>query len=164
MNGTLIRHAYLPTVTLGWLFIDRMRFATLEEGWRPDPHGPGGQRREGALIESCIPDGTYQVKPHVSAKYPAGVWSLSNPIEGVYSPATRPAGQNWGRDAILIHAGNTIEHIEGCILVGRRHAMDGEYHCVLESRNALKDLRDLLGNKVTHTIHIRPTAGTQEIL
>ncbi len=162
MNGTLVRHAFLPDVTLGWLFIGQLKLATLEEGWRADPDGPGGQRREGALIESCIPDGTYIARPHFSQKYPAGVWHLVNPALGVYAPGGRPAGQKWGRDAILIHSGNNVDHIEGCILVGRTHGIDSQRHCVLDSRNSLTALRDLLGAKETHSIHIRPTAGTSE--
>jgi hypothetical protein len=162
MIGTLVRIAFLPEVTLGWLTFDDVRLATLEEGWRSDPDGPGGQRREGSLVESCIPDGSYQVRPHFSAKYPQGVWSLSNETLGVYSPGTRPHGQKWGRDAILIHSGNNVDHIEGCILVGRRHAiMDGRYQ-VLESRQALEKLRGLLGDRVTHNLYIRPTMGTAE--
>lgn len=166
MNGNLIRVAYLADVTLGFLFVGGLKLATLEEGWKADPDGPGGQRRELNLRESCIPDGTYDLRPHVSAHYPAGVWSLTNIALGVWAPGTRPAGQKWGRDAVLIHSGNHVDHTEGCILIGRRHTLDSALgrHVVLESRNALEDLRALLGGRDSHTLRIRPTAGTNEVI
>jgi len=158
MNAELIRHAYLPDVTLGWLAVGTLRIATLEEGWRADPDGPGGQRREGALTESCVPDGTYSLVPHVSTKYPNGVYALVNPALGVYH-REKPAGQKWGRVAVLIHIGNTTEDIEGCILVGKRHGkLDGR-DAVLESGSTFAALRALLG-EASHSLTIRPTAGT----
>lgn len=169
MNANLIRVAYLPDVTLGWLFVGSLRFATLEEGWAPDPDGPGGQRREAGLRESCIPDGVYDLRPHFTTKYPLGVWHFVNPNLGVYQPGGRPSGQKWGRDAVLIHSGNTVDDIEGCVLVGKRHGTatgpDGRSrHAVFESRNALELLRAALGGRETHTVKIRPSAGTNEVL
>lgn len=162
IEGTITRHAYLPDVTLGWLTAGALRLATLEEAWRADPDGPGGQRRELGLIESCVPDGTYELAPHVSAHYPLGVWFLKNIELGVYAPNTRPGGQKWGRDAVLIHSGNNTDNTEGCIMVGLRHVLMGGRHQVLESRQALIDLRALLGGTDTHILHVRPTIGTQE--
>lgn len=159
MNLTLVRFSYGNDATLGFLYAGHLKLATLEEPWGRDPDGPGGQRREAGKRESCVPDGIYTLRPHTSQRYPDGVWALVNPILGVYyQPGEIPSGQRWGRSAILIHSGNTTADIEGCILVGMRH----EGASVLESRNALAQLRGLLG-KEAHQLHIRPTAGTQEI-
>ena len=49
-----------------------------------------------------------------------------------------------GRSGIRIHAGNTIEHTTGCILVGERLEAKGER--LLSSRKALKELLDYLLN------------------
>jgi hypothetical protein len=159
---TLIRRAYLREATLGILRVAGKRFATLEEGWRADPHGPGGQRREGSLTESCVPDGTYALRPHTSAKYPQGVYALINESLGVWYQ-DRPHGQTWGRQAILIHSGNTVADIEGCILVGVMHGMMNGQAAVLNSRDALASLKTLLGSE-RHTLVIRPTFGTSEEL
>lgn len=162
MNLTLVRHAYLGACTLGQLYADTLVLATLEEPWIPDPDGPGGQRRAPGKPESCVPDGAYVLRPHVSPKYSSGVWALVNPELGVYyQPGEIPAGQRWGRAAILIHSGNTVDDILGCVLVGTRHGrLDGR-DAVLDSRTALERLRGVLGRD-THNLTIRPIAGTQE--
>lgn len=156
----LVRRAYLRDATLGYLRAGDLNLATLEEGWRADPDGPGGQRREGALTESCIPDGRYEIRPHVSAKYPDGVYALVNEHLGVYYQ-NRPQGQTWGRQAILIHTGNTTADIEGCILVGLTHGKIDGRDAVLSSRDAFAKLKALLGTG-RHQLLIRATQGTAE--
>lgn len=163
MNLTLVRHSYGKQCTLGYLFVGGHTFATLEEGWRPDPDGPGGQRRETGLKESCVPDGLYSLVPHNTPKHP-NTWALVNHALGIYQqPGDIPAGQKYGRSAILIHSGNTVADTEGCILVGARHGWVDGQDAVLESRNALLQLRDALG-PISHTLEIRPTAGTSEVV
>lgn len=162
MNILLIRHAYLPTATLGWMQAGSLKLATLEEPWRRDPDGPGGQRREGALDESCVEDGEYQLVPHDGARQ-RDVWALVNPSNGVYrQPGDIPAGQRWGRSAILIHAGNSTSDIEGCICVGKRHGWELGKPWIYESAVALQALRDVL-KRDTHQLTIRATHGTAEL-
>ena len=148
-------------MTLGHLYAGELKLATLEEPWSRDPDGPGGQRREGNLRESCVPDGAYVLKPHVSAHYPAGVWALVNPALGVYHQQ-KPNRQKWGRIAVLIHTGNDVNDTEGCVLIGMRHSIDTGQRVVLESRTALARLKVLLGPDASHDLYIRPTAGTSE--
>lgn len=161
MLVTIVRHAYLPKLaTLGMLTVGDLTIATLEEAWYVDPDGPGGQRREGNLVESCVPDGRYKLVPHDGAKQ-KNVWALVNTQLGVYVNAP-PTGQRWGRGAILIHAGNSTDNIEGCIAVGMRHGFEGGKPWVYESQKALDALRAVLGRK-EHELLIRPTTGTIEI-
>jgi hypothetical protein len=87
---------------------------TLEEPWKDN------KRKI-----SCIPAGKYKCVKHNSAKY-QDVWRLENVI---------------GRDGILIHAGNTTDDIEGCILVGKSYGTLKGKPAVLDSRSALSDLR-----------------------
>lgn len=160
MNVTIVRHAYLPDVTLGTLYCGSLKLATLEEPWIPNSLGPGGQRREGIKHESCVPDGKYALQPHNTPKHPE-CWALENPVLGVWHHAV-PPGLNFGRAAILIHAGNTTLDIEGCLLVGLRHGHIDGTAAVLESRAALAQLRARLGTSA-HSLEIRPTAGTSEV-
>lgn len=151
---TLVRHGYLHDCTVGWLHAGSLRLATIELPYRPDPRGPGGQRRI-----SCVPDGSYRLIPHRSAKF-GDVWALTNPALGVwYQPGDIPRGQAWGRSAILIHSANVVDDVEGCIAVGTRHGMLGGQEAVLNSRLAIGDLRSVLG-RGEHKIVIQPLAGT----
>jgi hypothetical protein len=158
MNLTLVRFCYHPRVTLGHLFVDGLKLATLEEPWSADPDGPGGQKREPGHYESCVPDGLYNLIPHSGAQF-QGVYCLVNQMLGVYRwPGDIPAGQKWGRATILIHNGNVLDHTLGCILIGRAH--DG-YERVKDSRLALADLQAKLGTE-RHSLEIRPIMGTRE--
>lgn len=143
MNITLTRFSSNPKRTLGWMLCGSLRLATLERPWIVNPEGPGGKLRE-----SCIPVGDYAVIPHSSAKFP-NVYALVNESNGVYYQ-TRPAGQAWGRTAILIHVGNWVADVIGCVAVGLDHGSD----CVTHSRVAMDKLRAELG-RGTHSIFIR---------
>lgn len=57
---------------------------------------------------SCVPNGLYACAPHTGERYKE-VWRLLNVPN---------------RSSILIHAGNTINDTEGCILVGRAFTQD----------------------------------------
>lgn len=69
---------------------------------------------------SCIPEGTYQVTRHNSPTF--GDCFLVNDVPN--------------RSEILIHAGNTTDDTQGCLLPGRSHRSTQ----VLESRAAMKQL------------------------
>lgn len=158
MNLSLVRFAYMEQRTLGWLYGDGgLKLATLERPWLPNPAGPGGKRQM-----SCIPDGNYDVRSHASEKFP-DTFALANPALGVYwQPGDIPVGQVWGRSAILIHGGNRVSDVIGCVAVGLSHGMMFNEPAVLASQIALGKLRSALG-KGTHRLTIRPTQGTLEI-
>lgn len=163
MKNALVRFGYLETCTLGWLYAMDQRFATIEDAWRPDPDGPGGQRKEPGFLESCIPDGLYRLEPHNSEKYPNS-WALVNKSLGIYHwPAEIPATQRYGRSAILIHAGNTDDAVIGCIAVGMTHSITNGRHWVGDSNVAVGKLRALIGTGPSE-LQIRPVAGTLEKL
>lgn len=153
MKGTLSRFAYLADCTLGWLEFGNLRLATLERPWIVNPKGQGGMPRL-----SCVPDGQYRLMPHSSEKFPE-TFCLANELLGVY-PAALPAGQAWGRTAVLIHSGNTAADVVGCVIVGTKHSFWDATHCILESRVALDRLRTCLG-RTNHTLQIMPTPGTR---
>lgn len=81
--------------------------------------------RDNQPRKSCIPKGVYQVEPWSSDKYP-NAWHLENVP---------------GREAILIHNGNTIKDIQGCILVGTDFGFVAGLPAVINSRVALNALK-----------------------
>lgn len=143
MDLVLARPLYTQQYTLGFLYVDDLKLATIELPWIPFD-GPGGTPKK-----SCVPEGTYTVKPHDSLKFP-NTYILTNPELGVYAmPGDIPSGQKWGRSAILIHVGNSTADILGCIAVGLKHVADR----VVSSRAAMEELRLKLG-KDTHQLSI----------
>lgn len=161
MNLELVRWAYGHSFTLGTLYGDGLRLATLERPWVPDADAPllAGEPRI-----SCVPDGEYILRPHISETYPADrhAYSLENPDLGVYYTTSPPKGQKYGRTAILIHNANYVRQLEGCIAVGLHHNYSVE-PTVQESVAALRTLRALLG-RAQHKLFIRPVEGTREVL
>lgn len=98
---------------------------TLEDAWRNN-----------APNVSCIPPGTYKVKPHgweegTPFKYKR-VWQLQNVP---------------GRSAILIHSGNKHQDTQGCILVGLGAQISQTQSMVNDSKLALEILRREIGER-----------------
>ena len=87
----LLRYYYSEHCTLGVISDGDFLLYTLENPWKDN------QRNI-----SCIPDGTYIVRPFTGGMY-HDVWRLED-VEN--------------RSAILIHYGNTAKNTEGCILIG----------------------------------------------
>lgn len=124
---TLIREASTETETMGRMEASGLFFHTVEQEWRPT--APGGEPNN-----SCVPAGQYKLISHTR---PNGdkVLALVNPGLGVYyQAADRQHGV--GRFLILIHAGNSVKDVVGCIAPGL--SRDGDR--VLSSRAAMKQI------------------------
>lgn len=120
------------------------KFFTVELPWIEHPDGPGGMQ-----LKSCVPPGEYAIRPHHSHNFP-NTYALTNPEIGVwYQPRDIPKGQKWGRCAVLVHIGNTVKDIRGCIAIGKERYEHG----VLRSGVAMRELNRLLG-KERHTLEI----------
>lgn len=125
----LVRFAYTPTETQGIL---NDKWYTIERPWIKGPH-PGG-----LSFESCIPDGSYKLIPHTR---PNGdkVVALVNPRLGVwYQKDERP--DVWGRYLVLIHSGNYVEHVVGCIAPGLSRTIYQNRMMVGASRAAMSQI------------------------
>lgn len=117
LSVTIKRITYTKHGTFGVMLIDGFpMFVTLEE---PDNNNAKGI--------SCIPTGEYKVIPHDSPKFPN-----TYHVTGVK-----------GRDAILIHSGNTIQDTEGCILVGTSYSTLGQLPSIAGSKDALNKFRSI---------------------
>lgn len=117
MNVTLKRVAYTDKGTFGVLLIDGFpQFVTLED---PDNNNAQGI--------SCIPTGTYNVAPHDSDKF----------------PNTYHVTKVTGREAILMHTGNSIADTSGCILIGTSYSTFGQLPGIAGSKDALNKFRSI---------------------
>ena len=86
----------------------------------------------------AIPTGCYRLRITQSDKF----GEILPLLDGVYGFA-RPHTPMRQRIGIRIHAGNTIQHTTGCVLVGDADASNQR---LLSSRKALNQLRDYLLN------------------
>jgi hypothetical protein len=153
LSAILIRYAYMRQATLGRLILPSLPFAlyTLELPWIPNLEGPGGMPGK-----SCVPDGTYALRPHNSPKHP-NTWALDAPDLGVYAELV-PAGQV-GRTDVLIHVANQTDELLGCIGVGMRMVIFNDNPNLLRSRDGL----DLVRSVAIDSLVVQPTSGTNEI-
>lgn len=127
MIVTITRGPSTEKGTFGVLDIDGIPFCvTCELPWK-----------DNAPRRSCIPTGTYECKSYTSAKYP-NVWQVMDVPN---------------RDKILIHQGNTINDIQGCILVGRSFTEIKGLPAVAPSKPVLELLRAFLPKSFTLTIN-----------
>jgi hypothetical protein len=120
----------------------------IERPWIPNPEGPGGMPRL-----SCVPVGTYTVQPHQSVNFPDS-YALVSHANGVwYQPHQIPAGQKWGRSAILLHRANRVSDVIGCLGIGKEVGELGGEPAVLRSTQAMREL-NLILNRGLHTLEI----------
>ena len=125
----LTRNHFHTTYTGGQLasrFFDDLLF-TIEQEWRADPDHLGGTNNN-----SCVPNGSYELIPFIRPKNGLMVPQLVNPDLGVYK-GENDVPEEGGRFLILIHPGNTVQDIVGCIASGMWKAKDNS---VNDSRDA----------------------------
>ena len=132
----LERQPTTSTHVEGFLSFDDEILTDLERPWIDDGY-PGGKPRE-----SCVPAGIYDLVPHAR---PNGdlVVALVNPDLGVYRYAEdRPDGR--GRYLILIHVGNWVHDIVGCIAPGLAKTTSPKGRMVTKSRKAMRRIMDFI--------------------
>lgn len=119
---TLERFAYSPVGVFGLL--------TLDDGWSCyTVERPWEGNRPSV---SCIPEGTYPLRKRES------------PI--VHRTSGGQFGYGWevcevpGRSLIMLHPGNTMEDVEGCISPGKNLGYVSGVWAVTNSRNTFEDL------------------------
>lgn len=127
MKLVLKRFAYTDNYTRGELYVGEDTFQTVEKPWFRNEYAPGG-----TPFESCIPDGSYRLRGFTR---PSGdkAFILSNPDHGVYEDESHLPSVGRGRYLILIHPGNTVDDVVGCIAPG----MTGSADAVWDSRKAM---------------------------
>jgi hypothetical protein len=144
MQLTLTRQQDNLGCTIGELFVEHVRFDTLERPWIPGPLG-------GVRGISCVPLGTYDLVLHDSEAHPKS-FALVNEALGVYH-LTLPDGQS-GRTACLIHVANYVEELRGCVALGNYFEPWNGSLRLLESRAAVERFYDLVPWVDGHTLTI----------
>lgn len=147
---TLERFAYLSDCTRGVLHVGNDSFQTVERPWVKNPAGPGG-----LPFESCVPDGLYQLG-HYTRPSGKKAFIFSNPDLGVWEQDSDRSSQEWGRYLTLIHPGNTVADVVGCIAPG----LTGTDRGVGSSRNAMLKLHELLTHIHSHELRIQPKGAS----
>lgn len=151
MHCNIFRFAYTPAETQGRFVVGDWSCFTIERPWRRWVY-PGGQP-----FKSCIPDGEYRLIPH---ERPNGdrVFALVNEHAGVYRYKEDRPGDD-GRYLILIHHGNYVDDVVGCIAPGRNRMIAGNRLMVTHSRATMRDLLSVLDWTQEHTLRIQPMLG-----
>lgn len=111
---------YKDKCTLGVLRVGKEVFYTIERPWL-----------QNQVNISCIPEGYYTFKPHgwrgENVRFER-MWEIENVPD---------------RSAILIHNGNYIQDVTGCVAVGMD--LNSDKDMVLNSNKAISRLRSLIG-------------------
>lgn len=132
---TLTRYGYTPMGTFGLLKIEGTDFQayTCERPWQNNERGV-----------SCIPEGVYPIVPCIHHPgqpdaYPAYLLQKTDP-----------------RAEIEIHVGNTMDDVQGCILLGSELGFAKGKWAVVNSTTTFKRFMELMAGD-SGTLSIRLT-------
>ena len=147
----LERYCYADDCTKGKLRLGNEVLHTLERPWVAGKRG-------GMPFVSCIPDGEYQILPHVR---PNGdrVLALRNPEHGVYYEQS-DVPDTGGRYLILLHAANYVEQVQGCIAPGLSAIIHENRPMVTSSRTSMRKIMEWYDDEKPETLVIKPKMGT----
>lgn len=135
MDIVLERFAYTPDGTFGRLTAGNETFWTVERPW------VGNQRRK-----SCIPEGHYPMMLRDS-----GVVARSS--KGDFTMGWEVCDVP-GRSLIMIHPGNWMSDLLGCIAPGMTWGIVGDKIGVGSSQEAFRRLMAILSVELHHTLTI----------
>lgn len=120
---TIQRFAYTPWGTFGRLVYNDFRAFTVERPWL-----------DNKPRESCIPDGNYTLEWYNSPKF-GPTWAVIGDTVSLFP-------SNKARSAILIHPGNTMDDLLGCIALGSTLGTVNGKWAVLNSVNTVNEFRE----------------------
>jgi len=126
VSVTLTRFAYLPWATLGRIDHVNHPWYTLELPWRNNKP-----------FQSCIPEGTYDVRPDQEGRF-TGYPELQ------FVPK---------RSEIVIHPANFVSDLAGCIAPGKRFESALAATAVWGSKEAYEEMISELGTTFVLTIN-----------
>lgn len=133
----------MPTTdagTLGFMTFGQATICTLERPWIPIDEHKGGKN-----FESCVPAGTYNLLQHTRSSGKVVV-ALENPLLDVYYRQD-DVPNSGGRWKILIHSGNWVKDVVGCIAPGLSKPVGASVPMVTHSRAAVAQIMDYIDGK-----------------
>lgn len=153
---SLSRDTQTAECTLGILEVAGRKFHTIERPWIPNPDGG----KSGKKYESCVAPGVYRLERWNSIKF-GQVFILSNPVLDVYMlPSDVPKGREAAtRTLVLIHVGNYVHDVIGCVAVGKERVKTAREWMVQRSKEAMNEVRMLVGTRVDLSLVITGGAG-----
>ena len=159
MQLDIARFAYTPTETQGRLRIDTWSCYTIECPWIRWNY-PGGQP-----FQSCIPDGEYELITFSRPNSGEKVFALVNPDLGVYLQhddlPVDDQGHRQGRYLCLLHSGNYVDDVVGCVAPGKARTIDGSKNqlMVTSSRTTMTEILSRVGWETGHSLRIFQIPG-----
>jgi len=137
-NLTLERKFFKPEYTIGWLFMDGVRYCDTLEDTTRDLNKDGDLNDDGEqkiIGETAIPYGRYHVEVTYSPKFKR----LMPLVLDV-----------WGFVGIRIHRGRWPIHTSGCILVGENRIKGGLINSALYEKHitAILHTHQRMGEKI----------------
>lgn len=131
----LEREGSSPWGTFGLLRVGEWQCVTVEPRWAGNARG-----------KSCIPAGTYRLGMRESPM-------VERTTSGRFSrgwEVTDVPGRTW----IMVHPGNWARNSDGCILVGRAHAVIDSAPGVTSSQDTFAELMERLASAQEWDLHI----------
>lgn len=148
---TLTREQFLTDCTLGLIEVAGKKFFTIERPWEAHPAARGGVE-----YRSCVPEGSYRLIPWTR---PSGekTFALSNPQIDVYQTPFDVPRERRGiaRSLILIHAADYVHDVLGGIGIGLGRKSEQYGWVVLQSRDAMNQIRTLVAHRFDLTLIIQ---------
>ncbi len=139
MKELVLTRYYLPDCTLGTLTGDEgLTLATIERPWL-----------QNKPFVSCVPEGDYKVIRDTRPNRGPTFCLINHNLDVYRYPEYRK------RDSILIHVGNWVKDIEGCIAPGRMFAILGGENAVAQSVVAWRMLNKYVGKDQEFKLIIR---------
>ena len=136
MNALYLeREGSSPWGTFGRLQVGDWECCTVEPRWRGN-----------AVGQSCIPDGNYRMSLRES---PMVARTTSGRFQRGWEVTDVP-----GRTFVMIHPGNWARNSDGCILVGRSHAIVGNEPGITSSQDTFSALMERLASADEWDLHV----------
>lgn len=129
-----LERIYTPWGTLGWMYVEDKKFATMEPPWKNNKQSV-----------SCIPEGIYQLGLRSSP-----IVKRINGYEEGWEVQEVP-----NRQYIMFHSGNYAKDSNGCILVGRNMLVHKDNIMVTHSQDAMDEWMELMDTKLLWDIEIK---------